>query len=43
MALDNIVFETAVQNGVESITYASSACVYPTDIQKKKSDSVKGW
>lgn len=36
MALDNIVFETAVQNGVESITFASSACVYPTDIQQTK-------
>ena len=36
MALDNIVFETAVKNGVERITFASSACVYPTDIQKDK-------
>lgn len=36
MALDNIVFETAIKNGVEQITFASSACVYPTDIQKKK-------
>jgi len=34
MALDNIVFETAHTNGVERITFASSACVYPTDIQK---------
>jgi len=36
MALDNIVFETAVQNGVEKITFASSACTYPTDIQQEK-------
>ena len=36
MALDNIVFESAVQNGVESITFASSACVYPTDIQQDR-------
>jgi UDP-glucose 4-epimerase len=36
MALDNIVFECAVKNGVEQITFASSACVYPTDIQKTK-------
>ena len=36
MALDNIVFDTAVKNGVEHITYASSACVYPTDIQEGK-------
>lgn len=36
MALDNIVFETAVRQGVEHITFASSACVYPTDIQKDK-------
>jgi nucleoside-diphosphate-sugar epimerase len=36
MALDNIVFETAVKSEVERITYASSACVYPTDIQEDK-------
>jgi UDP-glucose 4-epimerase len=36
MALDNIVFETAVDNGVERITFASSACTYPTDIQQEK-------
>lgn len=36
MALDNIVFETAVKNGVEKITFASSACVYPTNIQEDK-------
>ena len=33
MALDNIVFETALANQVQRITFASSACVYPTDIQ----------
>jgi UDP-glucose 4-epimerase len=36
MALDNIVFETAVGNGVEKITLASSACTYPTDIQQER-------
>lgn len=36
MALDNIVYETAVRNGVERITFASSACAYPTDIQQEK-------
>jgi UDP-glucose 4-epimerase len=36
MALDNIVFENAVKNDVEHITFISSACVYPTDIQKEK-------
>jgi len=36
MALDNIVFEAAVENGVESITFASSACTYPTDIQQER-------
>lgn len=36
MALDNIVFEAAVQNGVEKITFASSACTYPTDIQQER-------
>lgn len=36
MALDNIVYETAVDNGVDRITFASSACTYPTDIQEEK-------
>jgi UDP-glucose 4-epimerase len=36
MALDNIVFETAVQNGVEKSTFASSAGGYPTDIQEER-------
>lgn len=36
LALDSIVFETAARNGVERIAFASSACVYPTDIQQKK-------
>lgn len=36
MALDNIVFESAVENGVDKITFASSACVYPTDIQQER-------
>ena len=36
MALDNIVFEAAADNGVDRITYASSACTYPTDIQQEK-------
>jgi len=36
MALDNIVFACAAKNGVEQITFASSACVYPTDIQQEK-------
>lgn len=36
MALDNIVYESAAENGVERITFASSACTYPTDIQQEK-------
>ncbi len=36
MALDNIVFESAVENGVDRISFASSACVYPTDIQQER-------
>ncbi len=36
MGLDQIVFESAIKNGVEKLTFASSACVYPTDIQKKQ-------
>lgn len=36
MALDNTVFSAAVCNDVERILFASSACVYPTDIQTEK-------
>lgn len=36
MALDNIVFQAATRNKVEHITFASSACVYPTDVQQGK-------
>jgi len=36
MALDNIVYEAAADNGVERITFASSACAYPTDIQQNR-------
>ncbi|WP_049920639.1 NAD-dependent epimerase/dehydratase family protein [Haloferax sulfurifontis] len=36
MALDNIVYEAAAKNGVERITFASSACTYPTDIQQER-------
>ena len=36
MALDNIVYESAAENGVKRITFASSACAYPTDIQQEK-------
>jgi UDP-glucose 4-epimerase len=35
MALDNIVFHAAVRSGVERITFASSACVYPTALQQE--------
>ncbi len=36
MALDNIVFEAAAKNRVDRITFASSACAYPTDIQQER-------
>jgi UDP-glucose 4-epimerase len=36
MALDNIVYEAAAKNGVERISFASSACTYPTDIQQER-------
>ncbi|GAB3330210.1 SDR family oxidoreductase [Haloplanus salinarum] len=36
MALDNIVYESAANNGVERICFASSACTYPTDIQQER-------
>jgi UDP-glucose 4-epimerase len=35
MALDGIVFESAFKAGVNRICFASSACVYPTDLQSK--------
>lgn len=36
MALDNVVFEAAARNGVERVTFASSACTYPTDLQDEQ-------
>ena len=36
MALDNVVYEAAAENGVERISFASSACAYPTDIQQER-------
>ena len=36
MALSNLVFEAAAENDVDRITFASSACTYPTDIQQEK-------
>lgn len=36
MALDNVVYEAAVASGVERVTFASSACTYPTDLQENR-------
>lgn len=36
MALDTIVYEAATTNGVDRICFASSACTYPTDIQREQ-------
>ncbi|WP_434530808.1 NAD-dependent epimerase/dehydratase family protein [Haloarcula sp. NS06] len=36
MSLDNIVYESAAKNDVKRITFASSACTYPTDIQQDR-------
>lgn len=36
LALDTIVYEASVENGVDHVTFASSACTYPTDIQRQK-------
>ena len=40
MLLDHIVFENAAKNGVETIVHASSACVYPTNLQDKEEDGI---
>jgi len=34
MILDQLVFETAHKKGVDQICFASSACVYPTNLQE---------
>ncbi|GGK69887.1 NAD-dependent epimerase/dehydratase family protein [Amphritea balenae] len=36
MALDSIVFKAAAEAEIEHVTFTSSACVYPTDIQEQK-------
>ena len=38
MLLDHVVFENAVKNGVETIVHASSACVYPINLQDDEED-----
>lgn len=38
MVLDGVVFESAFRAGVERICYASSACVYPTNLQSNDPD-----
>ena len=38
MLLYHIFFENAAKNGVETIVHASSACVYPTNLQDKEED-----
>ena len=38
MLLDHIVFENSVKSGVETIVHASSACVYPTNLQDDEKD-----
>jgi nucleoside-diphosphate-sugar epimerase len=42
MVLDGIVFEEAHKAGVDRICYASSACVYPTDLQKQAIGNSEG-
>ncbi len=38
MLLDNVVFDSAVAAGVRKIIHASSACVYPTNLQASESE-----
>ncbi|MDE2588547.1 MAG: NAD-dependent epimerase/dehydratase family protein, partial [Patescibacteria group bacterium] len=35
LSIDHHVFEACTNNGVENITFASTACVYPTNLQAK--------
>ncbi len=39
--LDGVVFDACVRNGVESIVYASSGCVYPCRLQNSHDHIVK--
>jgi len=38
MLLDNVVFDSAAAAGVKKIVHASSACVYPTNLQASDSE-----
>jgi UDP-glucose 4-epimerase len=38
MQLDHVVFDACVAAGAQRVVHASSACVYPTDLQKDDSD-----
>jgi len=38
MLLDHVVFAAAASSGVEKLVYASSACVYPTQLQADEKD-----
>lgn len=40
LALDGLVFRAAHRAGVEQVTYASSGCVYPTDLQEDPDETV---
>jgi len=40
MLLDHVVFAAAAKAGVAKIIHASSACVYPTHLQKSESDRI---
>jgi nucleoside-diphosphate-sugar epimerase len=38
MTLDHIVYDSAVRNDIQNIVHASSACVYPTNLQDSEID-----
>lgn len=41
LAIDHHVFEACVESGVNNVAFASTACVYPTELQKDKGSTYK--
>jgi len=41
LSIDHHVFEACMESGVNNVAFASTACVYPTDLQKDKGSTYK--